>query len=108
GCEGDSRAAVEWQNLRQPGRAGPGRCGATGNIGATVEREPATNERVSVRWDRRAAAGTRAGGVLPDHRRDPGIQRADKLSTGGIWAIQWRSDQPHNEIGHEPIPRNGV
>ena len=56
----------------------------------------------------RPAARTRPGRVLSEHRRDPGVQDRNQQPAGRIRALQRRRGEPHDQIGHQCVPRQPV
>ena len=100
------RAAAERPQLHHPG--GPGaRRGAAARVAAAAhQRRPAADQRVSVRRHLGAAAGARAGGVLPEHRRDPGVQDREQQPAGRVRALQRRRRQPDDEGGQQRAARH--
>ena len=45
------------------------------------------------------------GPVLPDHRRDPGVQGRHQHPSGRVRALQRRRHQPQHQGGEQPAPR---
>ena len=73
---------------------------------AAHQRRPAAHQRVSVRRHLGAAAGARPGGVLPEHRRDPGIQDREQQPAGRVRPLQRRRRQPDHQGGQQRVPRH--
>ena len=76
-----------------PGVALPPRLAA-----AAHQRRPAAHQRVPVRRHLGAAARARTGGVLPEHRRDPGVQDREQQPAGRVRPLQRRRRQPDDEV----------
>ncbi len=85
--------------------AGAGRRAAAELAAAADQRRPAAHERIPLRRHLGAAAGAGAGGVLPGHRRDPGVQDREQQPAGRVRPLQRRRRQPDDQVGTERVPR---
>ena len=101
-------AAAERPPVHHARRHRAGRRPAAEFRPAAHQRRETANERVSLRRHLRAAARAGAGGVLPDHRRHPGVQDREQQPAGRVRAVQWRRGQSHDEIGHQCLSRQRV
>ena len=84
----------------------PGVALPPGLVAAAHQRRPAAHERVSLRRHLGAAARAGTGGVLPEHRRHPGVQDREQQSAGRIRPVQRRRRQPDDEGGQQRVSRH--
>ena len=101
-------AAAERPPVHHARRHRAGRRPAAEFRPAAHQRRETANQRVSLRRHLRAAARAGAGGVLPDHRRHPGVQDREQQPAGRVRAVQRRRGQSHDEVGHQCLSRQRV
>ena len=101
-------AAAERPPVHHARRHRPGRRAAAELRPAAHQRRAAAHERVSLRRHLRAAARAGAGGVLPGHRRDPGVQDREQQPAGRVRPVQRRRGQPDDEVGRQRLSRQRV
>ena len=97
----DRAAAAERPRVHHARVAGPRRRPAAEFSAAPHQRRPAAHERIPVRRHLRASAGARPGGVLPRHRRDPGIQDREQQPPAEFGRFNGGVDQSDDQGGHQ-------
>ena len=102
----DRRPAAERPQLHHPGRPGARRGAAARLAAAAHQRRPPAHQRISVRRHLGAAAGARPGGVLPEHRRHPGIQDREQQPAGRVRPLQRRRRQPDDQVRQQRVSRH--
>ena len=81
------------------------RCRPARGAAAAHQRRTAAHQRIPVRRHLGAAARARAGRVLPEHRRDPGVQDREQQPAGRVRPLQRRRRQPDDQVRQQRVPR---
>ena len=95
----------ELHHAREPGARRGGAAAARGSA-AAHQRRTAPHQRVPLRRHLGAAARARAGRVLSERRRDPGVQDREQQPARRVRPLQRRRRQPDDEVREQRVPRH--